>query len=259
MSARFSFACLLPLLLLMGCLGSARTEDLLHARLRAQQQQLLETKSSVDELTAALQKSRRETETLRTELARVESGDLKTVSGEGVIPVSAIKINSMLTAGMDKNGIKGDDTLVVNFAPYDDDGEMVKLHGTVDIVAMDPQLPEGEQIIARWSFAPEETRQHWVRGFLGSGYQFSLPWSDPPQHDELVLHVRLRTPSDREFVATQVVRIEPEIVTANGRTTETVRRPLLETERDEKLPTSSGRGVIRESTNWTESTMPVRR
>ena len=259
MSARFTFASLLPLLSRMGCLGSARTEDLLHARLREQQQQLLETKSNVDELTASLQKSRRETETLRTELARVESGELKTVSGECVIPVSAIKINSMLTAGMDKNAIKGDDTLVVNFAPYDDDGEMVKLHGTVDIVAMDPQLPEGEQVIARWSFAPEETRQHWVRGFLGSGYQFTLTWPDPPQHDELVLHVRLRTPSDREFVATQVVRVVPEVVTANAQTTETVRRPLLEMERSEKLPATSGRGVIRESTNWTESTMPVRR
>lgn len=259
MSVRYRITYVCLLLSLTGCLGSARTEDLLHARLRAQQDQLLQAKSELDEVTTALAKSRRETSQLRTALAQAEAGGLKTASGSGVTLVSAIKINSMLTAGMDKNDRKGDDTLVVNFAPYDDDGEMVKLHGTVDIVAMDPRLPEGEQVVARWSFAPEETREHWVRGFLGSGYQFSLPWPKPPQHDEVVLHVRLRAPDEREFVATQVVKIQPEVITAAEESTTEVRRPIREDEVEIMTPGPSRRTEIRESTNWTDTTMPIRR
>lgn len=261
MSARFVMASLCVVVLLPGCFGRGRTEDLLHARLRAQQDQLLQAQTKLDESVTLLAKSRRETERLRTELAQMEAGGLKTASATGVTPVSAIKINSMLTAGVDKNGRAGHDTIVVNFAPYDDDDEMVKLHGAVDIVAMDPRLPEGKQVVAKWSFAPDETREHWVRGFLGSGYQFTLPWPDPPQHDEVVLHVRLRSPDDREFVATQVVKIQPEVVTAeNTSTSETVRRPLRDDELIESItPGPLRRQAVRESTNWTDETMPVRR
>lgn len=261
MSVRFLFVSLCLMVVLTGCAGRGQT-DLLHARLRAQQDQLLQAQTRVDETTTLLTKSRRETEQLRAELAQAQSGELKTVSATGVTPVSAIKINSMLTAGVDKNGHAGHDTIVVNFAPYDDDGEMVKLHGAVDIVALDPQRPEGKQTIAKWSFAPEETREHWVRGFLGSGYQFTLPWPDPPQHDEVVLHVRLRAPDEREFVATQVVKIDPEVITAgNASSVETVRRPIPEDELIESITPGPlrRRDEVRESTNWTESTMPVRR
>jgi hypothetical protein len=100
-----------------------------------------------------------------------------------------------------------------------------------------------------------------VRGFLGSGYQFTLPWPDPPQHDEVVLHVRLRAPDEREFVATQVVKIQPEVVTADNKSSvETVRRPIADRELIESItPGPLRREGVRESTNWTDETMPVRR
>ncbi len=255
---------IIALVSLSGCLGRGQT-DLLQARLRAQQQQLLQAQTQLDDANKSLVVAQRESEKLRSELASLNSGAAPSHSATNVVPVSAIKINSMLTAGVDKDDRAGDDSVVVNFAPYDDDGEMVKLHGTVDIVAIDPSRPEGEQRIAKWSFTPEETRAHWVRGFLGSGYQFTLPWPEPPTHEELVLHVRLRTPDDREFFATQVVKIQPEVVTAAATATpaipleETVRRPQFEEELEKTIPATPQRKEIRESTNWTDSTMPIRR
>ncbi len=187
---------LFAIVLLTGCSGRGET-DLLQARLRDQQEQLLSAQNQLKETSKSLAQSRQESEQLRTELAQATSGEKKFASSDAVVPVSAIKINSMLTAGIDKDEIAGDDAIVVNFAPYDDDGEMVKLHGPVDIVAIDPTQPEGEQFVARWNFTTDETRDHWVRGFLGSGYQFTLPWPENPTHDELVLHVRLKAPDGR--------------------------------------------------------------
>lgn len=247
----------LALVSLVGCLGRGET-DLLQARLRAQQEQLREVQTKLKETNESLASSRRETEQLRTELAQTTSGEMKLASAGQVVQVSAIKINSMLTAGIDKDGTAGDDAVVVNFAPYDEDGEMVKLHGPVDIVATDPSQSDGKQLFAKWSFTTEETRQHWIRGFLGSGYQFTLPWPEPPLHDELVLHVRLRSPDGREFVATQVVKIKREVSTANAVSTTEVRRPVVD-ELLESVEDKPVRPVIRESTNWTNESMPVRR
>lgn len=250
----------LALVSLIGCAGRGES-DLLQARLRAQQEQLLQAQTQLNETNKNLAVARRESEQLRTELAQAASGETKLASAGQIVPVSAIKINTMLTAGVDKDDQAGDDAVVVNFAPYDDDGEIVKLHGPVDIVATDPSQPEGKQLFAKWSFTTEETRQHWVRGFLGSGYQFTLPWPEPPKHDELVLHVRLRTPDDREFVATQVVKIRREVVTAEASATAetTVRRPLRDDEFEAFEPPANRRAEIRESTNWTDETTPVRR
>lgn len=247
----------LPLVVLAGCLGHGES-DLLQARLRAQQEQLLQAQTQLKESNKNLVQARRETEQLRTELAQAASGETKVAAAGQVVPVSAIKINTMLTAGVDKDGTAGDDAVVINFAPYDDDGEMVKLHGPVDIVATDPSRPDGQQLFAKWSFTTEETREHWVRGFLGSGYQFTLPWPEPPKHDELVLHVRLRSPDGREFVATQVVKIRPEVATANAVSTTEARRPVVD-DLLEAVEEKPRRPVIRESTNWTNETMPVRR
>lgn len=251
---------LLALVLLAGCLGRGET-DLLQARLRAQQDQLLQAQRQLTETTKSLAKAQKEADDLRTELAQMAAGGTQLVSSETAVPVTAIKINSMLTAGIDKDGTAGDDAIVVNFAPYDDDGEMVKLHGTVDIVAIDPSQPEGKQFVAKWNFTADETREHWVRGFLGSGYQFTLPWPEPPKHEEVVLHVRLRSPDGREFVATQVVKIRLETV-ASGRTTSTsteTRRPIVDELIESIDERSAERPAVRESTNWTYSTVPIRR
>ncbi len=250
----------LALVALAGCSGRGET-DLLQARLRSQQEQLLQAQTQLNETNKSLAQTRREAEQLRTELAQATTEGAKLASTGPVVPVSAIKINSMLTAGVDKDDTAGDDAVVVNFAPYDDDGEMVKLHGPVDIVAIDPTQPEGQSVFAKWSFTTDETRDHWVRGFLGSGYQFTLPWPEPPQHEELVLHVRLRADDGREFVATQVVKIRPEVDTAGGTspaTTET-RRPVADDLIESIDEKPSARSEVRESTNWTYSTIPIRR
>lgn len=251
---------LFAIVLLAGCSGRGET-DLLQARLRDQQAQLVKVQTQLQDANANLASVEREAELLRTQLAQAASGETKLASGEMVVPVSAIKINTMLTAGIDKDGTAGDDAVVVNFAPYDDDGEMVKLHGPVDIVAIDPSQPEGQQVFAKWSFTTDETREHWVRGFLGSGYQFTLPWPEPPAHDEVVLHVRLRAPDGREFLATQVVKIRRGAVAASTPATgpTETRRPVVDDLIESIDERSAERPTMRESTNWTYSTIPIRR
>jgi hypothetical protein len=260
---------------LAGCVAGRGQTDLLQARLREQEQRLSETESLLAANQRELKQARHDTEQLRTQLAQAGPNGLLPEQSDLLVRVSGIKINAMLTAGVDRDDVAGDDALFVQFAPHDADGELVKLPGAIEISVLDPALPEAQRTIARWTVPAEESREHWTRGFLGTGYQFTLPWpGEPPQNSELVVHVRMRPADGREFAATHVCRITPPMTTAIGAATykpaqdefndpEFVERLKSKARSVEFSPASGTLKVdgleIQESTNWTEETMPVRR
>ncbi|HUQ69842.1 MAG TPA: hypothetical protein VM165_09985 [Planctomycetaceae bacterium] len=245
------------LLGLVGCAGRGET-DLLHARLREQQQQLAETQTRLESSAKDLKHARRETETLRTQLSQAGTPGLLPEQSDQMVRVSALRINPMLTAGLDQNDGVGDDALAIQFSPVDGDGELIRLPGEITITVLDPQLDGGQREIARWTFSAAESREHWVRGFLGTGYQFTLPWPQPPEHAELVAHVALQTADGREFAASHILKITPPVMTAdNVAPDRTETRRISTPEAEPQAPHQ--RGVVRESTNWTESTLPVYR
>jgi len=245
----------LCLLSLAGCLAGRGQTEVLQARLREQEQTLADVQSQLAKQEQALSQARRDADELRRQLAQADGGGLLPEQSDLLVRVSGIKINGLLTAGVDRDEVAGDDSLFVQFAPHDADGELVKLPGAIDIAVLDPALPESARTVAKWSFNADESRSHWTRGFLGTGYQFTLPWPhEPPRHAELVLHVRLRPVDGREFTATHVLRIEPPVTTADDR--QVVRKPIEPTARP-AAPTA--RAPLVESTNWTEGTIPVLR
>jgi hypothetical protein len=238
----------LGLLGLAGCAFGRGQTDVLQARLREQERQLVDAQSQVETQARELQLARRESDELRRQMAQAGDNGLLPEQSDLLVRVSGIKINSMLTAGVDRDDVSGDDALFVQFAPHDVEGELVKLPGEIEIAVLDPALPEAERTVAKWAFTPEESRSHWVRGFLGTGYQFTLPWpSEPPRNTDLVVHVRLKPVDGREFAATHVFQVEPTVVAAGG--AQTARKAIV----------NEPRGPLVESTNWTEETMPVRR
>ncbi len=239
---------------LSGCLGRG-SADLLQARLREQQQLVAETQSLLQSQSQELKLARKEVEGLRGQLAQSGQPGLLPEQSDLLVRASAIRINSMLTAGFDRDDAFGDDTLVVQFTPVDDLGEVVRLPGQVDIRVLDASLPDGQNIVADWSFPPEESHDHWVRGLFGSGYQFTLPWPQPPKNSELVIHVTLRPADGREFKATHLIKITPPVVTANLQesapaTPRSTRKPEVAT------PT---RPAFDDSSNWTRDDVPTYR
>lgn len=258
-----------------GCFARNRTTDFLQAQLRVQEQSLSDLQTQLDRTVSELQLARREVDGLRTQLAESGQSQLPAEQAAVLLRVSDVKINSMLTSGLNEDGQPGDDRIVVHFAPYDDDGEVVKLPGRIRITAQDPALNEDERTVGTWSFTAEECRKHWVRGFLGSGYQFALELSKPPVHTDLVVQLTLDTPDGRSFNATHIVRVRPtelspiadriprpdpselEGVTRVGASTPEPAAPT--TTRKPASPPPLESAPIQDSTNWTESEIPFRR
>ena len=261
-------------ILVCGCLGRG-SADLLHARIREQQSYIAETERQMAQSRTELHRIRREADNLRAELARVGNGTLPVEHSETLVRVAKLQIHSLLSGGVNKDERPGDDAFVAQLAPVDDDGEVVKLPGNIELTLIDPAMPEDEREIGQWSFTADECRGRWTRGFAGAGYQFTVPLSAPPEHDSLVLHAKLTTVDGRSFDASHILRVTPAnaLTTASGRAVladsplelddindpppaPKTKSPVQIPEWAESNSDSNEQPPLRDSTNWTEESIP---
>ena len=273
-------------LMLCGCLGRANP-DLLHARLREQQEHLVEVEQRMEAAQTDLQRARREADQLRAELSRSGKQVLAAEYTESLVRASKLRINSLVSGGLDRDDRAGDDALVAYLSLVDDDGEAIKLPGAVELTLIDPGLPEATRQVGQWRFSGDECRTKWTRGFTGAGYQFTVPLEQPVQHEQLVLHAKLTTADSRAFDASQLVRVAPAAGIASqipppaptdvplplddindppppavdSASANSKKSSGLEWDNpaDSAIPAASGPGTVRESTNWTKDAIPQRR
>lgn len=244
--------------------------DLLEGRLREQEQQLANVRSELNSTRNELNVTRQEADALRSQIQMAGGETLLPEQAQALYRAAGISFNSLLTSGVDQDGQPGHEELSILLTPHDADGELVKLPGAIELAVIDPSQPEGQQTIGRWQFDVEQSKDHWHRGFIGSGYQFDLPWPSPPQSRQLVLHGRLTTTDGRQFDTSQILEIEPPVssVAEPRRIPEPLdltHSPPIErryrpdvslpewTEPPAKLNNSA---QVQTSDNWTDATIP---
>ncbi|HID21862.1 MAG TPA: hypothetical protein EYP14_05605, partial [Planctomycetaceae bacterium] len=188
---------------LVGC-SARHTADLLEARLRHQEDELRRLQGRLEQKEAELAEARRETELLRSRL-QASNSSLQSDQIALLAQVERLKINALLTGGIDRDGQPGDEALSVFLAPQDHQGDALKVPGTLRLTLYDLGQA-GRETIGTWTFSPDQMRERWHRGVLGVGYQFELSWQEPPRSDELVLHAELILPDHRRFQATAPIR-----------------------------------------------------
>ncbi len=193
-------------LMLCGCLARGNS-DLLQARLREQQEHTVEVERRMEAAQADLQRARRESEQLRAELAKSGKRVVAAEYTESLVRASKLQINSLVSGGLNRDDRPGDDAVVAYISLVDDDGESIKLPGTVELTLLDPSLPEPSRQIGQWRFSADECRSKWTRGFAGSGFQFTVPLEEPVVHEQLVLNAKLTTADNRVFDASQIIRV----------------------------------------------------
>ncbi len=274
-------------LMLCGCLGRG-DPDLLRARLREQQEHLVEVERRMETAQTDLKRARHEAEQLRAELTRSGTQVVAAEYAESLVRASKLQINSLMSGGLNRDERPGDDALVAYISLVDDDGEVIKLPGTVELTLLDPSLPEPARQVGQWRFSAEDCRSKWTRGFTGAGYQFTVPIEQPIQHEQLVLNAKLTTADKRVFDASQMVRVAPGATApqTRGRVAVPTDVPLILDDINDPppAPTDSAPGSakladpnlpawdapaetaprtvpgsVQESTNWTKDAIPQRR
>lgn len=248
--------------LFSGCLGSRGRVEGFQAALREQGQQLTALQDELQKSKEDALHAQREVAQLREQLAKRGGG-----SGPAPIRLSGIQVIPMLSSTTDQNSDDADDAVTVTFAPVDDDGEVVKFPGTVEIAVLEPDAGQSRTISSK-KYTLEECRERWVRSFLGSGYQFTIPWEVAPEKSDVVVHVQMKTADGRAFEATHLVKVaSPGNIVQTGAKKSSSRKDTVQAKRpdydrpqrmDPPAPRAP-RPEIRDSTNWTEDSIPVYR
>ncbi|MGC1275676.1 MAG: hypothetical protein WBC44_18355 [Planctomycetaceae bacterium] len=189
-----------------GCATRGDTEAL-EAALRGHENQIASLERELAESREELTVARREVEHIRSQAAK--SGDVVLASeqSEVLFRAEGLRINTLLTGGLDEDGRPGDDVLSVVLEPFDADEQTLKLPGDVTIELSDPAAAGDAESIGTWTYTAQDVRKAWHAGLLVTGFKFRLPLSVPPQHETLVLHARLATTDGRVFDATETVKV----------------------------------------------------
>ena len=191
-----------------GCL-SRRSVDLLEARLREQEDKVASLRQQVEHSQSELNAARRLNNSLNQKLASNGRSVESVALAERQFRVTGVKINSMQTGGIDRDGVPGDEVLIVVVTPHDNRGGPVRLPGVVACVLLDPALPAEQQQLGAWSFNERQTDDAWQQVLVGSGYRFELPWQVPPTSRGLELKVEFRSSHGDRFETSGRVTITP--------------------------------------------------
>ncbi|QDU82027.1 hypothetical protein Pla110_37810 [Polystyrenella longa] len=199
---------LLGIALLAGCQSTAKRE-VWEARFRDQRDEIHALNQKIEQLEEDLVVREQEADTLRLQMVGTGQTALLHEQAHSLYQVTGIRINTLLTGGLDHDGKPGDEAISLLLSPHDEDGTLVKLPGNLLIELIDHSLSEEEEVIGQWEFHPQEMKSHWHSGFVGVGYLFDLTWQDVPENEELLIHARLTTGDNRQFDVTEKIRIVP--------------------------------------------------
>ncbi|MEX2288657.1 MAG: hypothetical protein WD648_16295 [Planctomycetaceae bacterium] len=211
--------------------------DLLEGRLRQQEDSLSQMQSQLSLTQNELSATRREADELRTQIAARGEKTLLAEQAEVLYRAAGIEIDRLRSGGLESDGKPGDDVLTAAIVPHDHDGELLKLAGSVELELLDLTKPEAQQRIGKWAFDSDQSREHWHRGFLGSGYFFKVPLQQKPENSKLVLHATLVTPDGRRFNASETIRVNP-----SGLGSDSERPVVADSKTPARKVTSDGEG-----------------
>ena len=182
-----------------GC-SSGRRTDALEARLRVQEDRLLET-------TDALENARTEAANARRTVARLQAESQRPAA-----PADApakLAFASLLTGGIDEDGVPGDEAIRAVIQPLTEDGVAVRSPGRLEVELLDVAAAPEDRVRGRWTLEGEELHEQWDDGLFASGYTLELsPESDDLPRDSLLI-ARFQTPDGRQVESTRTVRLRP--------------------------------------------------
>ena len=113
-----------------------------------------------------------ENEKLRERL-QILSGLPAEVKGENLYRLQSIKI-SRYTNFYDKDKDGKKEKLIVYIQPIDEEGDIVKATGTVDVQLWDLNKEAGEALLGQWQVKPEELKKLWFATLVIINYRLTF-------------------------------------------------------------------------------------
>ncbi|MDA0284687.1 MAG: hypothetical protein O3B13_15035 [Planctomycetota bacterium] len=153
--------------------------------------------------------ARRESSILRDELSRQQPTSEITQTAYSVSRINRIEVVSLLSGGLDRDAVDGDELISVLVAPKDASGETHRLNGELSLRLVDFSRPAESQDVGAWNFTSAETTALWHSGVLGRGFRIIVSLPDNLLGGSIVAHVRFTTTTGDQFNVSHEFLINP--------------------------------------------------
>lgn len=196
---------LLPILLCVLVAGChfAGDDESLEARLRMQDDQIRELQDRVAQAEREALTARKESGVLRASLEVPNSVPRHEQLAAG-FAVKELEIVSLLSGVMD------DGRIHVVIRPIDEDGDIVKLPGRIEVRLLNLSSDSvQDQRLGEWSWTEAESRSLWNSAAIGAGYALDLPATPLPPDQVVTIRARFIASDDRRFDATHELQSNP--------------------------------------------------
>jgi hypothetical protein len=187
-----------------GC--TLRQNTALENELRIHEDRVFALQHELQQARQELAAARRESEHLREQANLGGEQVLAAEQANVLFRAEGLRINTLLTGGLDEDGQPGDELLSLVLEPFDADGGTLKLPGDLAVEISDPAA-DAAGTIGEWTFSAEDVRKAWHAGFIVTGFKFRLPLGSTLQHETLVVHARMSTSDGRVFDATETIKV----------------------------------------------------
>ena len=128
------------------------------------------------DLARQIEKSNLENKDLKKQI-RVLSDLPPGVKPENLYRLQSIKITKY-TDFYDKNKDGKKEKLIVYIQPLDEDGDIIKAVGAVDVRLQDPNENKDQAPLGQWHVEPSQLKKLWFAGFISTNYKLTFDVAD---------------------------------------------------------------------------------
>ena len=193
-----------------GCSGfGKRPRNAVEIQLRQQRTENDELRRELQSTEAALAEAQHKLSMPRR--TQAEDGATVTLASgvaSSLSTIGRLELNSLLSGGLNRDGIPGDELLSVLATTVSRSGSAIQTDGTLTVTAFDYSLPAENQKVGHWEWNAKETAALWSDGVVGTGYRLTKEWEQIPKSEKIVLHARFVSIEGQQFDATKTVTID---------------------------------------------------
>lgn len=205
----------------IGCQNaSVRRSDELEVRLRKQQALIERLTVSLNQVETDRNVARRETAILRDELVRLQPSTDIVQAVHSLSRIDRVEILPLLSGGLDRDEIPGDELISLLIAPKDSNGETHRIQGALSLWLRDISRPDGSQDVASAEFSESESEALWHSGIVGRGFRVVIPLPGNLKSGDITVHARLTTNAGRQFDTLHQLHVTPQSTNSTDRSGE---------------------------------------
>lgn len=194
-----------------GCQSAAvRRADELEARLRDQQSSIDRLASSLEEVESDRDVARREASILRDELVKLQPSPEILQTAHSTARIDRIEVAPLLSGGLDRDDVPGDEQISLLIAPKDSTGEIHRVPGQLSIRLTDISRPAGSEEVTTAIFSESESEALWHNGIVGRGYRVIIVLPANLASRSITAHVRFTTNAGTQFDTLHQLSVTPQ-------------------------------------------------